>query len=366
MNKSNGSQTILFAAVLPPPVHGQSVVTEAFLNILRISGSKVKLVNTSPENLNRGISYHWRRIFSNFNVALQATRLAVNRTPRTLYMVVDSNIGLLYNIFVAGLCRILRFRTFYHHHTAASCLSTHPLMAVFLIVAGPLSTQILLSQQMAVDLIRRYGFLGRTLVCHNAAFKNPTPIRQRAANDPPYTIGFMSNISIEKGIKEAIDTFSKGFNSGLFKKLILAGPILDHTSRKIISGAITNFGDAVEYRGAVNEAEKKLFFDEIDIFVFPTRYKYEAQPLVILESFSNGVPVIAYDRGYVKELVIINGWAISSHEEFSVRAIEIIIKWGGIDRHIWNINTAQKSRQLRHKAQKFLSALLDNMTLPLT
>ena len=45
--------------------------------------------------------------------------------------------------------------------------------------------------------------------------------------------------------------------------------------------------------------QKKELFTKAHLFIFPTRYKNEAFPLSVLESFSYGVPVIATDEGSI-------------------------------------------------------------------
>ncbi len=58
-----------------------------------------------------------------------------------------------------------------------------------------------------------------------------------------------------------------------------------------------------EVIGPVKDEAKEAFFKSIDVFLFPTTYQYEAQPLVILEAMSYGLPVISTNCGYVQELV---------------------------------------------------------------
>ena len=44
---------------------------------------------------------------------------------------------------------------------------------------------------------------------------------------------------------------------------------------------------------------ESIHFFQIDILLLPTRYVNEVEPLVILESLRNGVPVLANSRGCI-------------------------------------------------------------------
>jgi glycosyltransferase involved in cell wall biosynthesis len=67
---------------------------------------------------------------------------------------------------------------------------------------------------------------------------------------------------------------------------------------------------------------------EIDVFVFPTRYRNEAEPLVVLEALSHGCPVISYARGCIAELLGCDGGlAIPVGEDFVRHTLGILEAW---------------------------------------
>lgn len=61
--------------------------------------------------------------------------------------------------------------------------------------------------------------------------------------------------------------------------------------------------DSVEWVGPVSGGDKDAFYRSLDVFVFPSEYRFEAQPLVVLEALSYGVPCLVTDQGYMGELV---------------------------------------------------------------
>ena len=54
--------------------------------------------------------------------------------------------------------------------------------------------------------------------------------------------------------------------------------------------------------GARGEAKQALF-DEAHLFIMPTRYPVEVQPIVLIEAFASGCPVIASDQGEIPSML---------------------------------------------------------------
>ncbi len=55
--------------------------------------------------------------------------------------------------------------------------------------------------------------------------------------------------------------------------------------------------------GPLYGAQKEQFYRQLDVFLFPTNYANEAEPLVIYEAMRQGVHVIACDRGSIAEML---------------------------------------------------------------
>jgi glycosyltransferase involved in cell wall biosynthesis len=82
----------------------------------------------------------------------------------------------------------------------------------------------------------------------------------------------------------------------------------------------------VEYIGPQYGDGKKLFFDSIDVLIFPS-YN-EAEPLIIHEAMQRALPVITYGRGCIPEIVVSEcGRVIPPDKEFVPLALDQIQTW---------------------------------------
>ena len=98
----------------------------------------------------------------------------------------------------------------------------------------------------------------------------------------------------------------------------------------------------------------------IDLFLFLSRYKYEAQPLVVLEALSFGVPAIVSRRGYTSEIVGDAGHVILDQSSPVAESVSICRQY--VDGTISLATQASKSRArfvaLRNDGQSGLQLLL--------
>ena len=115
--------------------------------------------------------------------------------------------------------------------------------------------------------------------------------------------------------------------SGLDIKLILAGPLTDDEAKESVRLAQSSLADSIQLRGPVSAETKDRFYNDIDAFIFPSRYLYEAQPLVVIEALSYGIPVIVTDQGYTAELVGSAGIIVADQAQFAAAAMDAISNW---------------------------------------
>jgi glycosyltransferase involved in cell wall biosynthesis len=73
--------------------------------------------------------------------------------------------------------------------------------------------------------------------------------------------------------------------------------------------------EAVQYLGRVTGAQKRAVLEDAHVFVLPTAYPWEGQPLSIIEALAFGTPVIATRYRGIPEQVIpdYNGYLVAPH-----------------------------------------------------
>jgi glycosyltransferase involved in cell wall biosynthesis len=130
---------------------------------------------------------------------------------------------------------------------------------------------------------------------------------------------------VEKGFDLVLRTFEAAREEGLDVRLRLAGPTRSAVEARMLANVLKRHGGRVHYVGPVYGVDKEAFYNAIDLVLFPTRYRNEADPLVLLEALDHGVPVIAYSRGCIQEHVPAEaGCVVDADEDFSERALAVI------------------------------------------
>ncbi|OGP75340.1 MAG: hypothetical protein A2W09_07215 [Deltaproteobacteria bacterium RBG_16_50_11] len=177
----------------------------------------------------------------------------------------------------------------------------------------------------------------------------------------------MGNLFLEKGLDKVIDLFRAVCREGIEGRLVLAGPVLTPESATLINVAIDEFGEGFDYRGSVYGEAKESFFRDIDVFIFPSRYVHETQPLVIFEAMSLGVPVISYSRGCIgDDLSESGGFGIPPESDFVAATLPIIREWAENRAKLEHSSCAafEKAERLREGALTDLHRLVNLIAVP--
>jgi glycosyltransferase involved in cell wall biosynthesis len=140
------------------------------------------------------------------------------------------------------------------------------------------------------------------------------------------TVGHLSNLALEKGLEEVIRFGRAAIGQGKVAKVVLAGPFVGKAEGALVNAVASEPG--FEYRGPVSGQRKEDFFRDIDIFVFPTRYRHESFGLVVWEAMLRGVPVIAYKAGCLTQGAAGAGnLVLDPSEDFTALGLRQLDEW---------------------------------------
>jgi glycosyltransferase involved in cell wall biosynthesis len=121
------------------------------------------------------------------------------------------------------------------------------------------------------------------------------------AGDRASTVLHIATLGVDKGTLDLLRAAVKVQESGLKAQYVLSGEWLREEDRQAAELLIETHGLAVEITGVVEADEKQRLLRNAAVMGFPTRYPFESQPLVILEAFSSGTPVISTRIGAIPE-----------------------------------------------------------------
>jgi glycosyltransferase involved in cell wall biosynthesis len=306
-------------------MHGAAAVNAAMRELIREAGVEPITIDTAARNLDRAISARLLRIP---RVIRGLTRVLVRRRTlsRIIYIGASGGAGQLYDILFILLARLHEMEICVHHHSFSYLDKYSSLMALLVRLAGPRTIHVTLSPEMANRLRALYR-AECVIAVSNSAILLPKVVRPIEPRKRLRVLGFISNISLEKGIFEFLDLLQSTQELGLPIEGKIAGPFQDEEIASKVLARLRTL-ENVTYVGPKYGADKEQFYACIDALVFPSRYVHEAEPLTIHEAMMCAVPVVAYDRGAIAEIVSAKcGRIISSAEPFVPAALLQISAW---------------------------------------
>lgn len=222
---------------------------------------------------------------------------------RNLYLALSGGNGQIVDLAYIVVGKLFKRAIYIHHHSFSYIGAPSRVSRLFFrLVRG--ATHIVLSPKMGCMLCDIYGLNHADMVVvSNSAFYGATegiPGKPSIAG-APVRIGYLSNITFEKGFVEFFDVVRRLKAIGLYFLAEIAGPLAPDARAKF--DQLHAELQEVAYMGPLYGADKDRFYGELDIFLFPTNYANEAEPLVVYEALRQGVFVIACDRGSISEML---------------------------------------------------------------
>lgn len=320
---------IIVCGPFPPPVHGMSKNLLIFKEKLEKQGAHVVPIDISPGGLVRGISYHLTKIKKVFLAVCKIAKMQ-KQTDLKFYMPPDGGYGIIYSILLTTSALIKGCEVYLHHRSYAYINNKSVLMKILCNLSKHKITHIFLSDGMAKDFSENYSvqnyFIVSNLIHVKPWFDTLSLDKNNYKLDGVLRFGFLSNISFEKGFRDAVNTVLALNNQGVAASLKVGG-VCDNAEVQAYCDEVTRlYPEMIKIEGFVDKERKRNFFSDIDWFLFPTRYKNEAQPNVLFESVAAGIPFMTIERGCIKGDFKDYAFVFDHTEDFVKIAVENILK----------------------------------------
>ena len=292
---------ILTAGNLAPPVHGQSLATERMIALFREQGFIVAVHDIGPSDavksrllrrLRRHVVAAWAILWSRASLA---------------YLPVNNGSAMVLTAMLCVCARLSGKAVVFHHHSLSYVTQPSNIMRMLVRVAGDRALHIVQSDTIGGMMAGEYGlsqYLGYSnigIVENAENSKGREDARAARGTRTGITLGYLANVTAEKGAYVLLDAFAKLRETRDDVRMIMAGPCHDAGIRTAIAEHEKRFGSDMQWIGPVYAQDKQVFFESLDIFVFPTLYPTETQGMVNLEAMREGVAVVAFDRGRIGE-----------------------------------------------------------------
>ena len=290
--RRGASSRITVVGQLPPPLHGSAVMTQRLVEALRNDGLDVKMIDRRFSRTIQDVGrVGVRKLAAVPSLVLRFVR-AARRSDRVVLLLTTSPGSFVIDRLLLALTR--RPSILYIHTVGFGVLADRGRLWRSLISSALSSAErvVVLGQSLISDVAPFVRHHDRIVVVPNT-----TPVAQERAVGTGHRVLFLSNLLPGKGA----DVFVRAAQDLVARRPDL--PWRFDLAGSGDTGALGELPSQVTVHGPVTGDVKAELFAGADILLMPSTYAMEAQPLVIVEALSYGLPVVAYDTGGIRDLV---------------------------------------------------------------
>ena len=306
----------------PPPVHGFAQATVDVAALLEAHGLLVERIDLKPI---RDRESYWSCVKIRF--AQLAKALSAVRAGAQVYLALSGGARQAVDLIFIAVGRFGRGRVHIHHHSFAYLDRPSLLTRLCFLAAGKSAMHIVLCGLMKKELQENYKIARNVEVMSNACLHSVRSVPR--VRTVVRRVGYFSALTREKGILEFLRVAAQLAERHPDLRFSIAGPCNNAEIAAAVQKARTHYA-GIDYIGPVYGSEKNEFLNSLDVLLFPTSYRHEAEPLAILEAISSGIPVIARERGCIGEMLAMSecqSAAIPKDAAFVSAAVEQIERW---------------------------------------
>ncbi len=296
---------------LPPPIHGAAMVgnfikTSSLIN-QEIEALYINLAtNTKLEQSGRA---GFKKLLTFFSILANIfTILAKKRFDLCYISLTASGAGFYKDVLIVALLKISGVRIIYHFHNKgiadASKIWLNRVLYRFVFQ----NTRSILLSRFLYPEIQPYVKECDVFYCPNGIpdmeiFTDKIEVKSDSGK--PCTFLFLSNMIEQKGVYILLEALKELKLRNLNFCCNFVGGWSDITevkfNRRVEESGLSGY---VYAHGPIYGKDKAKFWNQADVFVFPTFYFYEAFPLVNLEAMQHSLPIVSTPEGGIRDIVL--------------------------------------------------------------
>lgn len=320
---------ILIIGPFPKPINGCSLANEIFLKQLKTDSSiTASIINTNSKNIsseNVG-QFSLNKVFSFLKVYKQIFNITksdvIYTTPgQTFYGIVKYMPFYFY-------CLLIRKPYIIHihgNHLGNEYKSLHGFNKwLFSYFIKKASAGIVLSNSLKNNF---EGLLDseKVFIVENFAQDDLVQKEEITKLKDKLRLLYLSNLMEEKGILDFLDSLILLKNEGILFSADIAGKIEDE-SEFIINNKFKELQGFIEYHGVVFGQQKIDLLEKSNVFILPTYYRMEGQPISLIEAMATGNIIVTTKFSGIPDIISKeNGYFVKSNDPESIYNVLINI-----------------------------------------
>lgn len=305
MQTKDPNANVLLIGPFSPPVNGVSFANDILLKNFCTQKMRIETVNTSTSTLssNQGSKFSKRKAFSFLHIYLEIYKVFYTQllyvTPGQTFFGILKYSPFFLSAIILNKPYIIHVHGNYLGREYKTLRGIKRKIVHYLLSNA--SAGIVLSKSL------RENFSGilpadKIFVVENFVENEIYKIKKLIKKKDKPRILYLSNLMLEKGILELLDALVILKSNNIDFHAILAGAIEDDLKGEI-DKRLKVLGDRVEYVGTVSGPNKIMKFLDANIFILPTYYKMEGQPISLLEGLATGNIIITTNHAGIPDII---------------------------------------------------------------
>lgn len=305
-NSKQQNRHVIISQV-PPPHHGSTIMTQVFLETVSQLGGSCHLVDrrfsASIEEVGK---FRLKKLLAAVSLLIRLIWAQVLHRPQVYVLFITNRpASFIVDWVITEILRIFRCPLVNYVHTNGfSELATRNRLLNFLVrrALGSAHQTVCLSGTLENDIT--WAVKGRISIIPNTPYRIPSESPKKRSSHPTFL--FLSNLIPEKGVERFVEAAISLATVIPAAEFVIAGDSPDALTLSLLKSKIEacGFKERISVLGRADEETKWSLLDKAHALVFPSTYRFEAQPLTIIEAMSRALPVIAFDTGGIKDLIL--------------------------------------------------------------